>query len=142
VTEPGAGWEAPDYDDSSWDLGKGAFGRMDSADPRVRTTWDTGRIWLRSRFPHEVGAKGILHARVFHDEDAKIYLNGSLVADLRGHVNDYRGIEIPVLHLRNGDNLIAVQCSHTTGGQFIDVGLSFEKTFEKTNANPTIRNSE
>ena len=63
---------------------------------------------------------------VHHDEDAEVYLNGTLIKSLPGHVRHY----VPSLldaaarsALRAGENTIAVHCQQKTGEQYIDAGL-------------------
>jgi hypothetical protein len=63
---------------------------------------------------------------VHHDEDAEIYLNGVLAAQLRGFVSDYDEVALSDkarAEMRPGKNLIAVHCHQTGGGQYIDVGI-------------------
>jgi hypothetical protein len=63
---------------------------------------------------------------VHHDEDAKIYLNGSLVAELAGYTTNYQIIELGPEQsalAQAGKNLVAVHCRQTGGGQYIDAHL-------------------
>ncbi len=74
------------------------------------------------------------HARVLqvldigmHDEDAEVYINGTLVRALKGYTQQYAPTVLSDADhklLRQGDNTIAVHCHQTGGGQYIDVGLS------------------
>jgi hypothetical protein len=64
--------------------------------------------------------------RLYHDEDAEVFINGILVAQVKGYVVQY--VELPLADeaaksLRVGENTIAVHCHQTGGGQYIDVGL-------------------
>jgi hypothetical protein len=62
-----------------------------------------------------------------HDDEVEIFLNGRLIYEARGFTVDYQRLLLPSAAAQNlvvGDNVIAVHCHQTTGGQFIDVGLS------------------
>jgi hypothetical protein len=64
---------------------------------------------------------------VHHDEDAEVYLNGTLVKSLPGQVRHYGPslLDAPARKtLRSGKNTIAVHCHQTTGAQYIDAGLT------------------
>src|SRR5262249_10841491 len=43
-------WYAPTFDDSSWDSGQAGFGTAGTPGAVVRTTWNTGDIWIRHSF--------------------------------------------------------------------------------------------
>jgi beta-galactosidase len=64
--------------------------------------------------------------RLFHDEEADIFINGALAAHVTGHVGQYVEVSLSaeaVQALRLGENTVAVHCHQTTGGQYIDVGI-------------------
>jgi len=124
--EPPAGWTSPGFDDSSWRLAPGGFGTEETPGARIGTTWTTGEIWLRRTFVLEKEPPATLGLLVHHDEDAEVYLNGVLATLLTGYTTDY--VDEPIrpealAALRPGENLLAVHCRQTSGGQFIDVGL-------------------
>ena len=83
-------------------------------------------IWLRRRFtPGDVDREN-LWLRIYHDEDAEVYINGVLAARLPGYTTDYQLVPVAGrarAALRNGENILAVHCKQTSGGQYIDVGL-------------------
>jgi hypothetical protein len=126
--EPAAGWEQPEFDDSSWRQGDGGFGRRGTPGAVVRTPWETPAIWLRQAFllaPQDVEGND-LALFVHHDEDAEVYLDGRLVADLDGYTTDYVIVPLEAevrRSLREGTHVLAVHCRQTTGGQYVDAGL-------------------
>jgi hypothetical protein len=123
---PGDEWFKPEFDASAWVEGFGGFGGEGAPGSYPNTPWKTPDIWLRQQFtlgPDEL--KG-LKLRVYHDEDATIYLNGVLAAKLPGFITDYDEVDISkeaAATLRAGQNTIAVHCHQSTGGQGIDVGV-------------------
>ena len=93
----------------------------------MRTTWNTGDIWLRREVTVPAGGQGDLQFYVDHDEDVEIYVNGVLAATESGFTTAYVPLAIrPAARalLRPGTKVnLAVHCHQTTGGQAIDVGL-------------------
>ena len=66
------------------------------------------------------------HLRIFHDDDTKVYLNGTLIAELPGANAAYAFVPLTAAAraaLRSGRNTLAVHTHQTRGGQFIDVGI-------------------
>lgn len=127
LTEPGPGWESPGYDDSRWKRSPAGFGTPETPGAVVGTRWaQPGSIWIRRTFslPRDTPAKD-LRLRIHHDEDAKVFVDGRLVADLQGYTTGYTHVAMAKLPavLRRGTHTIAIRCIQTTGGQFIDAGL-------------------
>ena len=92
----------------------------------VRTDWSTPDIWLRREFTLPGRQWDNLQLWIHHDEDAEIYVNGVPAANVSGYTTDYE--EAPLntagkAALKPGNNVIAVHCHQTGGGQYIDVGL-------------------
>lgn len=72
------------------------------------------------------GTGGDLLLNIHHDEDAEIYINGSLAAKVAGFVTNYS--LMPITNearkaLKVGKNTIAIHCHQTGGGQYIDAGI-------------------
>ncbi len=136
--KPGDDWFKPAFDASAWKEGPGGFGTAGTPGSFPNTTWDTTDIWMRCNFT--IGPEDLsgVKLRVYHDEDAGIYLNGVAALELKGFVTEYEEFEISpeaAAALRPGSNTIAAHCHQTTGGQGIDVGiLAPQKTKTQTDA--------
>jgi hypothetical protein len=122
---PADGWQKVGADDSSWKAGPGGFGTLGTPGAVIGTTWQAPEVWLRRSVTLE-SIPDDVQLLIHHDEDAAVYLNGVPAATLEGYSTDYVTTTIhPAARkaLRKGENVIAVHCRQTTGGQFIDVGL-------------------
>jgi hypothetical protein len=124
--KPRDGWEQPQFDHSQWKSGYGGFGQHGTPGAVVRLEWTSPDIWLRRTFTLERRPKGDLFLRIHHDENAEVYLNGQRVAELKGYTVNYRLVALPesaAEALRDGENVLAIHCRQTGGGQYIDAGL-------------------
>jgi hypothetical protein len=66
------------------------------------------------------------HLRIYHDDDAQVYLNGVLIAEVPGSNASYAYVPLSAAAraaLKPGTNTLAVHAHQNRGGQFIDVGL-------------------
>lgn len=123
LRKPADGWQKPGFDDADWKKGFGGFGTRETPGARVGTNWSTNSIWLRKKFVLEAvpeNAALLIH----HDEDAEVWINGRPVAALKGFITKYAIVRISAekrAALRVGENVMAVHCRQTAGGQFIDV---------------------
>jgi hypothetical protein len=127
---PGENWMRPDYNDENWQTGEGGFGEPSTPGSNVRTEWKSPDIWLRRTFTLTRDELPRLIVRIHHDEDAEIYLNGQLITSVSGYQTSYSDLELDKSALRavkDGDNVLAVHCRQTGGGQYIDVGLRTSK---------------
>ncbi len=125
LRRPAAKWRAVAFDDRGWKEASGGFGTHGTPGARVGTTWATNDIWLRQSFsiPSVPATPALL---IHHDEDAEVYINGQLVLAVKGFTSKYQVIPIDASKrsaLTAGDNVMAVHCRQTEGGQFIDVHL-------------------
>jgi hypothetical protein len=126
--QPDGNWMQPGFDDSGWKQGRGGFGTQGTPGAVIGTEWNSTDIWLRRTVElKDIPTTGQLLLDIHHDEDAKVYVNGKLIASLSGYTGDYT---IHVLDseaaksLKKGANTLAIHCRQTVGGQFIDAGLS------------------
>ena len=128
TTEPAGDWYTADFDASGWKTGSAGFGGGG------RTSWSSSDIWIRRNFKiNNFDASRLQDLRLwlFHDEDAEIYINGILAAKMTGYNTKYElwpllpeGLQ--ALKLDGSNNVIAIHCKQTTGGQFIDCGLKMK----------------
>ncbi len=129
--QPAAEWATPTFAAADWSDAPGGFGSAGTpgTSGALRTEWNTSDIWLRRQFqaPPVVG-DAQLQLLVHHDEDAEVYLNGVLAAKLSSYTGDYEAVpirpEARVALKPGAENILAVHCHQSTGGQFIDVGLA------------------
>lgn len=125
TTEPADTWMTTGFSDTGWKTGNAGFGGGG------RTSWSSSDIWLRRTFQingFDASLLQELRLWLFHDEDAEIYINGKLAAKVTGYNTRYEQWPLlpealQSLKFDGSDNLIAIHCKQTTGGQFIDCGL-------------------
>lgn len=125
TTSPAAAWNQRTFDDSAWTVGAGAFGDSDRGFTPSRTSWTSADIWLRRSFSLS-SVPSALSLKIFHDEQAEVFVNGVSVAALTSWSQGYQTVELPAAALSAlmvGSNTIAVHCRNTSAPQIIDVGL-------------------
>ena len=117
-------WFTEGYNDTDWEEGAAPFGSRDSYE---NTTWEgEGTILIRTHFNVEEDAYNRikeLYISVFHDEDCWIYINGVEVMNLSEYNHGWENFPLDKQHIRPGNNLIAIKCTQTVGGQLIDAGI-------------------
>jgi len=116
-------WARTDFDDSSWRKGPGGFGTKRTPGAIVGTTWNGPQIRLRRTFALQSTDFAGLRLRIHHDEDARVFLNGKLMAELDGYTTGYVLEPVNPKLLVKGTNVLAIACRQTQGGQFIDAGI-------------------
>ena len=123
---PAEDWYAVEFDDSEWKTGTGGFGTDHTPGSIVGTVWESEDIWLRRTFTIDRDDFADIMLSIHHDEDTVVYLNGVKAAALPGYKTSYSSVVIAaeaLATLKTGENLIAIHCRFTRGGQFIDAGL-------------------
>jgi hypothetical protein len=126
TNDPGDQWMRADFNDVAWQQGYGGFGTTQTPNAMVGTPWNTPDIWLRREFT--LGAEDLRDAQLqlHHDEDAEVYLNGVLAAQVNSFSENYFVKNVSpaaIATLKPGVNRMAVHCRQTSGGQFIDAGI-------------------
>jgi hypothetical protein len=124
-------WMKKNFDDRAWAEGKGGFGSPGTPNiGQLGTEWRSDDIWIRRTFnpgpltPDQIKA---LRLRVYHDEDVEVYINGILAYHAGGFNGRYENMKMTPEGLRaivpNAENVLAVHCHQTVGGQYVDVGI-------------------
>lgn len=126
-TNPGAGWEKPDFNANGWKEGTAAFGSPDLSNVRTRWSEENSDLYVRRTVElTEEDLKNDLYLVYSHDDVFEIFINGTSVAKtgetwregVKLHLND----DVKKL-LKPGKNVIASHCHNTTGGAYTDFGL-------------------
>ncbi len=127
---PATNWATLDFDDKSWRRGQAGFGTAATPGAKVGTEWASTNIWIRRVFEVKPWFRPAgLRLMAHHDDDARVYLNGRLIAELSGFTRGYEPVALDERvrqALIVGRNVLAVSCRQTGGGQYIDVGLEDE----------------
>ncbi len=131
LDKPTGNWESPTFDDAKWSSASGGFGTEQTPGAIVGTLWTTGDIWLRRTFTSKsVSKEKRVYLNLYHDEDVEVYIDGMLVLKSPGYISSYTLVPLPseaTALFTSGTHTLAVHCHQTTGGQFIDLGISVEK---------------
>ncbi len=121
---PGLNWNSTSFNDADWKSGAAPFG---DAEHFAKTPWKSKNLWLRRAFDlNELNLKD-LSLKLNHDDDIKVYLNGTLVYDRQGWT-DNKFIYVPlksevIKNLKAKGNILAIHVANTAGGQGLDAGL-------------------
>ncbi len=129
MQEPAADWAGEGFDDSGWPSGPGGFGAPGTPGAEIATQWHGSEIWLRRAFDWDRAPLGLwLH----HDEDVEIFLNGEMIHRASGYLTEYQFVELPEAKPRHdAENLLAVRCRQSVGGQYVDVIPVSRETVER-----------
>lgn len=127
TTNPGNGWEKPDYNDSAWKYGKGGFGSQGNAG--IHTDWsaENSDLYVRRQInltPNDL--EGDLYLVYSHDDNFDLYINGTHVAQGPAELKEETKLELtPELRklLHPGKNVIASYCHNNGGGALTDFGI-------------------
>ena len=124
--KPADNFQSVNFDDTAWEQGIGGFGTKDTPGAIVGTAWNTSDIWIRRTFETSDTKLADIYLNIHHDEDAKVYINGQLAAELTGWTSSYTLTHISKAAqkaIKPGKSIIAIHCHQTSGGQYIDAGL-------------------
>ena len=120
-----SGWFKMDFDDSKWETRLFPTASED-VDAVFYSQWDgtNNVIFIRREFyiDHDPSIDAFkFYAR--HDDDYKVYLNGTQIDTETGWIGNYRIVNITPNKLRLGRNVLAIQVQQNSGGAFFDCGV-------------------
>ncbi len=122
--QPDSNWIATNYNDTKWKKALPPFG-----DGFARTSWKSHDLWTRNTFTYQLGTLDKLYLKIQHDDNAEVYLNGSMIYSLKGWLNNTKYILLDdsvKQKLIAGKNVLAIHVANTAGGQWLDAGLSMQ----------------
>lgn len=127
VTAP-AGWYNFDFDDSAWET-KRFPTASDGTSAPYYSRWDGtyNVLYIRREFivDHDPTID-TYRFYTYHDDDYKVYLNGTLIDSQDGwstDFNNYRTFSIAPSRLKIGRNVLAIQVQQNWGGAYFDCGV-------------------
>ncbi|MCP9612533.1 glutaminase family protein [Coprobacter tertius] len=122
--KPASEWMNPDFNDSAWKKGTGAFGTPAKT---VKTDWPGTDIWVRRtiEIEPELLTKDLI-LEYSHDDNLELYINGKEVVNTGNacamkQMKPLTG-ELKAL-LKPGKNIIAAHCKNPVGGAYLDFGI-------------------
>lgn len=120
---PMEGWSGQEFDDASWEAGKGAFGTRGAQS--MSTLWRTKDIWVRREFeiPQDLTTDEtfLIYS---HDDNIEIYLNGKELVNSGFATGNNIVLKIDNNLLKRGQkNVLAAHCQNPMGGGLVDFGL-------------------
>ena len=125
-TEPSKDWASAKFDDSSWKTGTAPFSNDKQA---AKTLWTGRDIWVRRTFTLNDLNFNKLWLRLHHDDEAEVYINGKKVNEQGGANGDLQYFTLSddaVSAWKKGENVLALHCTNTGGGAWLDAGLADE----------------
>ena len=122
-----SGWFKMDFDDSGWETMRFPTASDGTGAPYY-SLWDgtNNTIFIRREFyvDHDPSID-TYKFYVRHDDDYKVYINGTSLDTQTGWIDDYRTVNINSSRLRVGRNVLAIQVKQFTGGAYFDCGVLF-----------------
>lgn len=125
-TDPGNGWDNPQFNDSSWKTGTAPFSDDKTA---AKTVWTSRNLWVRRTFTINDLNFNKLTLRLHHDDEAEVYLNGEKISEQNAANGDLQYITLSqaaISKLKKGENVLALHCTNTGGGAWLDAGFADE----------------
>ncbi|MBO7119785.1 MAG: hypothetical protein J6W03_05645 [Bacteroidaceae bacterium] len=127
ITGP-ANWYTEDFDDSAWETKHFPTASANTGAPYY-SQWDGiyNVLFIRREFyvDHDPTID-TYKLYYYHDDDFKVYLNGTLLTSANGwnsDFNNYSTYTIPSSRLKVGRNVLAIMQQQNWGGAYFDCGV-------------------
>ncbi|MEO6915550.1 MAG: DUF4964 domain-containing protein, partial [Chitinophagaceae bacterium] len=123
---PPEGWMLKDFVETDWKNGQPPFS---NSKQKAGTVWTSRNIWMRRTFELNKININKLFLKLHHDDNVEVYLNGEQIYNKTGWNNKAEFFPLSdqvKAKLVRGKNVLAIHCANTTGGAFLDAGLSNE----------------
>ncbi len=128
-TQPSPDWNTLGFNANGWKSGGEPFSDNASIG---KTLWTSKEVWTRKVFDYNNEDLSNLYLALQHDDDAEVFINGTIVSNAPGAEGRVNYIEIKdkVLPLlKPGKNVLAVHCTNTGGMAYLKTDIvSKEKT--------------
>ncbi len=121
--EPAGDWKNLHFNDAGWKTGGAPF-TDDTA--QAKTIWKSKDIWLRRTFTLNNLDINRLLLKLYHDDNVEVYLNGEKIYSKTGWSRDFELLPVEDKFkdkLVKGENVLAIHCTNTAGGAWLDAGL-------------------
>ncbi len=125
--QPADGWMNKTFNDADWKTTEAPFSNRKR---EAKTLWQTKNIWVRRSFKLNDININQLFLKMHHDDNVEVYLNGNLIYNCNcwNNKEEYFPVADEIKNkLVAGENVLAIHCANTTGGAYLDAGLSYEK---------------
>ena len=126
TNRPSEQWSKATFDDALWSSGNAGFGATTFTNAPIRTTWETGELWLRREISLPSNKLNFPALRLSHGQEVEVFLNGVSALKLSGRSPKYDEFDIKpeaAKTLKRGLNQIAVHCWGGKTAQFFDMEL-------------------
>lgn len=124
-------WMKADFNDQSWQTGKGPFGNNEAT---AKTVWKGKDLWTRRTFDLTSTNFDKLFLKIQHIGNIQVYLNGEKIYDVKGRAPKFTYIPIEkATLLQKGRNVLAVHIENNARRQWLDVGLVEEPKVREEN---------
>lgn len=121
-------WYKEDYNDSAWETKRFPTASNGTGAPYY-SQWDGtyNVLFIRREFYLEHDPSiSTYKFYTYHDDDYKVYLNGTQIDSENGWSNDfnnYRTVTIASSRLKQGRNVLAIMVQQNWGGAYFDCGI-------------------
>lgn len=125
--KPSIQWNSPLYDDTSWEKGRGSYGKPGM--PYSKTNWnsDEHEIWIRREFTIDTLPSDSLYLQFTIDKSAEFYLNGEKLTETVSNWNTTRQIPMDKQLrrlLKKGKNVLSAHVYSQDWAGVADFGIT------------------